>query len=71
MAHPTKRFRLSSQHSLGRQVMFLFGVAMSIMWALSALGATYFVYLAEGSAWPGRQGEAARNAAGTIAAVIQ
>ncbi|MEK7324598.1 MAG: PAS domain S-box protein, partial [Chloroflexota bacterium] len=55
---------------LGRQVMSVLGTAMLIILVAFTAGATYFVYRTESISWQGRQGEAARNAAGAMAAVV-
>ncbi|MSP12225.1 MAG: PAS domain S-box protein [Chloroflexi bacterium] len=57
-------------YSLGRQVMTLLGLALLLVLIGFTASATYFVHVTEEIAWQGRQGEAARNAAGTMAAVI-
>jgi len=71
MARLMERVRPISRHTLGRQVMFLLGVALLIALIIFAVSVFYFVYRTEEAAWRSRQGEAARNAAGTVAALIQ
>jgi len=71
MAYLIKRFRRMPRHSLGRQVMSVLGTAMLIILVAFTAGATYFVYRTEGISWQGRQSEAARNAAGAMAAIVR
>ena len=70
MAHLIRRLRPIPRHSLGGQVMSVLGTAMLIILMAFTAGAAYFVYRTEGISWQGRQGEAARNAAGAMAAVV-
>ena len=70
MAHLIRRPRPIPRHSLGGQVMSVLGTAMLIILMAFTAGAAYFVYRIEGISWQGRQGEAARNAAGAMAAVV-
>ncbi len=58
-------------HGLRRRLMSFLGVVWLFMLMLIGAGVVSFVYRTEVAAWRGRQGEAARNAAGTVAAFIQ
>ena len=71
MAHPVKPAVLRiSPPRLGTQMMAILGVFAAVVLVGFTASAVYFVNRAEISAWQGRQGEAARNAAGVMAAVI-
>ena len=51
--------------------MSLLGVALFSTLVIFSLSVFYFVNRTESEAWRGRQGEAARNAAGTVSGFIQ
>jgi PAS domain S-box-containing protein len=67
-----KRFlaKLAQSHSLRWRLMSYLGSVWLLMLLLIGVGVVSFVYRTEVTAWRGRQGEAARNAAGTVAAFI-
>jgi two-component sensor histidine kinase/HAMP domain-containing protein len=66
-----KNYRPFSRNSLGGQVMSMLGISLVSTLVLFSLSVFYFVNRSESVAWQGRQTEAARNAAGTVAGFIQ
>ncbi|MBI4787490.1 MAG: EAL domain-containing protein [Chloroflexi bacterium] len=55
---------------LRRRMMSLIGYASVFTFLIIGLSVAYFVYVSEQTAWRGRQGEAARNAADRVATFV-
>jgi PAS domain S-box-containing protein len=72
-SQPRSADRLSGwlSGSLQRQLMALLIAAILVMLLASMLGVAYFVNWSEQESWRGRQQEAARRAAATVAAFMQ
>ena len=66
-----QNFQLFSRKSLGGQVMSLLAATLLSTLIIFALSVVYFVNRTESEAWRSRQGEAARNAAGTVGGFVQ
>jgi PAS domain S-box-containing protein len=66
-----RQFRLKLSHSLRARLLLLIGAMFLLTLLFSAVSVIIFVSRAETEAWRGRQGEAARSAARSVANFVQ
>jgi two-component system sensor kinase FixL len=77
MSHIVQKLISSTPHhssrppSLRRRLLILLGMVLLATLLIIGTGVYYFVFLTEQEAWQGRQGEAARNAVGIVAAFTE